>query len=183
MKRYVRQLEHHHRHDRHHHHDRTYLIHLLWAELEYDIKYAIAKRGKMMNLKGDDARNFAYTEQDADWMLRQVETAVSNVRKKMGWAVVDKSKMSSDELLDTPMEYNIVISMPESWLGHADNVMNSAHTYVVNYCVSNYLDMAGTSHEGMAAAAASYSAQAETNLDAVYDEINAVYITPKKMKI
>lgn len=121
-------------------HVNDYIVHLLWAELVFDVRYAIVKSAKLSGIKGEDAKNFQFTKDDKDWLLRQFDTAVHNVKTAAGWACVRASRFSTDELLDIPKEFNIVFRFADDdgWQGDADSLMNSTHNYVVNYTLAEW---------------------------------------------
>ena len=160
----------------HHEHDCTNVaVNLYSSELMFDIEYGIVKRAKLLGVKGEMLKNFEFTDSDRDWALRQINTALGKVQSKLKCAHVNRSQMSSDELLEGKDVYGLPFHFEQGtkWLGHADNLTNLIHSFVVNYCIAEYLDMAGIRHDNV-------TRIAEESLLEAYAEINSVIIdTPK----
>ena len=159
--------------------NQEYCIHLLWAEMEFDIKYGVIKRAKLSGVEAQadkkykPAKNYQFTQSDEDWMLRMIDRAVGNVRSKLKNVVQHASRFASDELLPKMKDYDIVLHYDGDvqWLGSADDVMNNIHEYVVDYCISDFLEM-----DGMTQQAERMMSRAEQALENAYDETNSVII-------
>lgn len=153
------------------HDNNVIAVKLLWSELEFDVKYAVAKRAKLAGIKGEQLKNFAFTPSDMDWLLRTIDTAIGNVKNKLKSALVDHSHMASDELLKHPCEYNLIFRFDDEWLGNADTLMNLIHSYIVDYCTAEYLDMIPEVNTDK------IKENCEAILLKAYDEINAIDLT------
>lgn len=139
------------------------VVKLLYAELEYDVRYVLWKRGRMDEKEEDD-----------DWMLRQFRTAEGNLRRRLSWALKmdNGSRMSSDELLETPTEYNFRFVFDRGWGGSPDNLTNAMHNYVVNLTISEWYKLSDMNM------AASYTNIADNYLRAAYYEMDNYSIEP-----
>lgn len=174
-------------HNHHHHHDHNwvehkkrgkiqeFIVHLLWAELEFDVKYGIIKRAKLAGVKGEANKNYKFTVSDEDWLLRAIEKHVQNAKSKLNWACKNVARFSSDELLRHPLEYNLLFVFDDvEWLGSSNDLMNYIHEYVTNACVAEWLEME------QSPTYQSLKEKAEDNLNKAWTELNHVIIeTPK----
>lgn len=152
-------------------------VKLLYAELEYDVKYTVWKRGRMAGVSGPEAsRLYEMTEEDDDWLLRQFQTAVHNIRRKLSWALGtdNGSRMSSDELLVQPTEWNFRFVFDKGWRGSPDVMMNAMHAYVVDFTVGAWYRMSDMD------TAAVYAGLADDDLRAAYNEMDNYSIEPPK---
>lgn len=153
-----------------------FVVHILWAEVEFDVKYGIVKRAKLRGVEGKATKNYKFTKSDEDWLLRAVDKAVHNAKAKCGWACKHVGRFSSDELLETPMEYNFNFKFDgEKWLGSSQDLMNYIHTYITDSCLAEWLEMEGNpTYAGI-------SARAEEAIQKAWEEINHVLLdeTPK----
>lgn len=144
------------------------VVKLLRAEIEYDIKYSLWKRAQMLNIQGENARNYEITEDDEDWMIRQIETAAYIIRNKLSWALREdnKSRLSSDEILENPKEWNFVFIFDKGWIGSVNSIMNALHNYVVNFVLSEWCKI------GLPDVWALYSSTSDDYLNMAYNEMD-----------
>lgn len=155
------------------------VVKLMYAELEYDVRYTLWKRAQMNGVQGEATQLYEITDDDSDWLLRQFQTAAYNLRRKLSWALRrdNAGRMSSDELLEAPAEWNFHFVLDRGWGGSPDNLMNAMHAYVVNFAVAEWYKM---SDMNMAAV---YMDIADNYLRAAYYEMDNCSIEPPVFRL
>ena len=148
-----------------------YMLHLIWAELEYDVKHALWRRGKVASIAGDQTKITVLTDDDTDFLLRSFSASVSDLREKLVPYVYDESRMASDELMDAPDEYNMSLRFDDDWRGSARVLCDAAHAYVCDVALRDILTLADD------ALAQWYDEKANKALRTVYNEANECYLS------
>lgn len=141
-------------------------ITLLWAELEYDVKYAIWKRGQASGLKGEELKVFSLTDKDTDWMLRSFQTSVDLIKERLSAYNTEESLMPCDELLDVPKEFNFHLRFDAEWIGSPRGLMNRMHKFLVDTALSEWMDNTGAKD------AEKFEKKAADGLRAIFYEAN-----------
>lgn len=155
-------------------------VRLLQPELEYDVRYALWKRGQMAGAGGPEAsRLYEITEEDGDWLWRRFSSAAADIRKRLSWALKrdSRSRMVSDELASPPQEWDFVFLFDGGWGGSPEVLMDAMHGYVV------YRTLAEWFMASDAAAAESYAAMADGELRTAYNETDNFHINPPVFRL
>lgn len=155
-------------------------VKLLYEELEYDVRYAVWKRGQMAGVAGAEAsRLYEMTEEDNDWMLRRFSSAAADIRKKLSWALKkdNRSRMASDELLAPPTEWNFIFLFEKGWEGSPEVMMNAMHGYIVNKTISEWFKASDM------ATAAVYADMADNDLRTAYNEMDNYHTEPPVFRL
>lgn len=120
-------------------------ITLLLSEIKYDVKFDTWLREKITNREMHNANKeaekveYAYSDDRAeDWLIRQIETAVDNVRGELNWCVVDWDVNISDEILNNPTEWCIHFHFSRQWRGSLRALRTAIHKYVCEYILSQW---------------------------------------------
>lgn len=140
---------------------------LLWAEMEYDVKHTLYRKGKVLVAEGASSEPYVLTADDDDFLLRAFSEATDNIRGRLEPYIEDRSMMVHDELLDKPSEFTFVLRIEPGWTGSMQVLMNWAHQYVVNYTRARILTDIGDRN------AARYEEMAERALYKLHAEANA----------
>lgn len=132
----------------------SYCVLLHRSEIAYDVELASWAMTKthFVSVKGaqtednleqvlEDAQDSVIDDRLADWIDRQTKTAVSKVKSQISHAVVQRSRMASDEILDTPLQWHIQLHFGQEWRGDAQTLCDLIHDYVVKYITHEWCQL------------------------------------------
>ena len=118
------------------------LIRLRLSEIEYDVKFDTWARGNNMETPN---KKVLYTGgKMRDWLLRQVENAVDEIKAALRWCAYDHAHMTDDEIMDAPDYWEIRLRWDgEPWHGSESGLKSFAHQFVVNSALAAWYAMVG----------------------------------------
>lgn len=117
-------------------------VKLLRSELVYDIDFISWKVAKCRISETAESRAEAQTdEESADWLDREIEVAVGNVKSELAAYVREpRMRVQTDEA-ESLDEWNIILEMEPGWRGNVRTLKTNIHQYVVNYVLAHWFDM------------------------------------------
>lgn len=105
-------------------------ITLLRSEIEYDVDFETWKVADVSQLRGKDAKANVTSEETGDWMFRQVENALAEVRGALlAFSPRVESRAVTDEVPDD-REWVINLIMEPGWRGDARTLSSHIHRFV-----------------------------------------------------
>lgn len=140
----------------------SYCVLLHRSEIVYDVELATWALTKthFVSVKGaqtednleqvlEDAQDSVIDERMSDWIDRKVKAAVSMVKSTISPMVVQYSRIASDEILDTPLQWHIQLHFDGNWRGDVQTLCDFIHEYVTNkvtyeWCVLKFPSTAPT---------------------------------------
>ena len=140
----------------------SYCVLLHRNEIAYDVELASWAMTKthFVSLKSnqtddnleqvlEDAQDSVIDERLADWIDRSVRTAVSKVKSSISPMVVQHSRIASDEILDAPLQWQLILHFDSDWRGDVQTLCDFIHDYVVKqvmceWCVLKFPTLAPT---------------------------------------
>lgn len=106
---------------------------LYYRELEYDVRYALWKHGQMAGAQGEAIYLYEIEEDEGDWLLRQLSSAVESMRGKLAWTLAEEgSDAVTDALSGTPESWTFRFKPGSRWESPAAGLADAMHTYVVD---------------------------------------------------
>ena len=75
----------------------------------------------------------------ADFIDRQVKSAVAKLQSNISFARVEQSQMRTNDIDGHPDCWPIVLVFPENWRGSADLMTDLAHRYVAGFVTLEWL--------------------------------------------
>lgn len=150
----------------------VYAISIIREEVLYDVAYSLWKRAQMLGIKGEDLMKYEVKDEDMDWFDRQLVSAISHVKDKIGWAVTNnKGRMVSDELDKPDAGHDIVLGFSDCiWRGSPNSLVTYVHDYAVNCILADWCSMS------VPELAALYEKKARWNLNHAQFEVNDVQL-------
>jgi hypothetical protein len=156
-------------------------------EIAYDVEVAswrIAKTHFAEDLKS--ASEGKISDDVADWLDRQISSAVSEVKRKIAFAVTDKNTMSACNGIgdcddcdcscgdDCDGRTVLYLRFGEGWRGNLDVLVSDIHDYVVSTVLFQWLVMTAPAFANV------YEAKADRHLDRIVSEARSEVIrTPR----
>lgn len=139
--------------------DGGFTVTLTRGELEYDIRYALWKRGQMAGAGGESVYLYEIEEDENGWLARQLSSAAERLGRRLSWTLAGDRE---EDVTDT------VSGIPESWTfrfrhgfrpdGTPAGIADMMHSFVV------YTVLAEWFRTGDRDASAAYAAAAEDTL-------------------
>lgn len=126
-------------------HTKDYVLEFTLKEIKYDVKFDSWLKSKVAN-REEHNRNpksekvgYAYDDDRAeDWLIRQIDTAMNNVRGELAWCVADDERTDSDEILESPDKWWLHLHFSENWRGSARAIKSAVHAYITNYILAQW---------------------------------------------
>lgn len=136
-------------------------IRLLRDEIKYDVDYDTWKRGEQAE---DPKHKFEVQtdEENAEWLNREINDAVSMIRKRLRAYIKGRSRMVTDELEDCD-EWTINMVMEDGWAGNVDDMCRLMHRYVVSYVLRDWYALTSGELSG------EYGLRAESAMEELID--------------
>ena len=117
------------------------LIRLRLSEIEYDVKFDTWARGNVLETPNEKV---LYKEKMRDWLLRQIENAVGEIKAALRWCCVDHAHMTDDEIREeAPEAWEIHLRWKGEWKGSESGLKSFAHQYVVKKALGEWYRMVG----------------------------------------
>ena len=118
------------------------VVKLLRSELVYDIDFISWKVAKCRVSENAEAQAEAQTDgESTNWLNRQIETAVDNVKSELGIYVNEPCMRVQTDHVESEEEWTIVLRMESGWRGNVKNLKTYIHGYVVNYVLAYWFEM------------------------------------------
>jgi hypothetical protein len=128
------------------------LIRLRLSELEYDVAFDTWSRGNTLDKPNEKV--IYKKDKMQDWLLRQIENAVGEIKAALRWCVDDHAHMTDDEIMDAPESWEIHFKWQGQWKGSESGLKTFAHQYVVNKALADWYEKIGMSFDSYLAKAA-----------------------------
>lgn len=149
------------------------LIRLRLSEIEYDVKFDTWARANNAETPNEKALYKGGKMQD--WLLRQIENAVGEIKAALRFCAYDHAHMTDDEILDAPTSWEIRLRWEGDvpWTGSENGLKSLAHQYIVNKALANWYNMVGLPNE-------TYIINAEKNLTELVNSARRTSLPPKR---
>lgn len=150
---------------------KDYVLEFLLSEIKYDVKFDTWLKSKVTNREAHNSNpksekvGYAYDDDRAeDWLVRQIETAIDNVKGELNWCVANIERTDTDEIIKNPDKWYLHLHFSENWRGSSTSIKSAVHTYITNYVLSMWYRAA------MPREAENYRNEAELALSRAYNE-------------
>lgn len=149
------------------------IMKLLRSEVEYDVDFISWKTARCRITDSAEQRAEAQTDKEnADWLTRQVELAVAEVKRRISAYVDEHCHRAQTDELKEQEEYVVLLRMERGWRGDVKRMNMFFHKYVVDSVLAEWFRMV------MPEEYAGYAASAEHWMDELVNEAKSVVIGP-----
>lgn len=152
-------------------------ITLLRSEIEYDVDFETWKVADGSVMRGRAAGSAVTSEETGDWLFRQVENAVSEVRGALrAFSPKIRSRAVTDEVPDE-REWVLSLVMEPGWRGDAGTLASHVHRFVVDSALYAWYRMLDPNR------AAIYAGQRDEDRRAVVNEARETRVCDVKFML
>lgn len=139
--------------------DGGFTITLCRQELEYDVRYALWKRGQILGAQGESVYLYEIEKDESDWLLRQLSSGVEKLKRKFAWMLAqEKTGDATDALSEAPESWSFRFKPGCRLESSAGSVADAMHAYVVNTVLDEWFKSSDMN------VSTAYAAMAETTL-------------------